>query len=293
VPTGRQKQKQMKKSLDSLAKQFFNLLERELLAVMAVAVVLIFVFSQSQAATPVVSNLQTDTYTTNSAIASLSNSEIKNVAIFNKKSKINFGYDIKGINSSVETWTNPESIANLGVSLMASAPTQVTINGVTNGIRRLYITAIGTLTINGTVYQTGGYQTTKSGWVTIDNNALTIKFETNSQLWEINTIGLDKTSYLDKVDSVSFIQTPTTLNLIPFRYNMKIGSHFSPIPLIQDQNKKIISRSNVLLRWTSVNPSVASINQNGTVTAIRSGTTIIGVQVSGTNLLSSMIVNIS
>ncbi len=288
-PRAGKKQKQMKKSLNHLAKQCLNLLERELLAVMAVAVVLVFVFSQSQAA-PI--DQQANTYITTSAIESLSSNEAQGISIFNGKSKINFGYDIKGVNSSMETWTNPRSIANFGTSLMATAPTQVTINGITNGIWRLYITAIGTLTINDTIYQIGSYQTTKGGWVTVANNNLTIKFDTNSQLWEINTTGLDKTSYLDVINSILFTQTPATLNLIPFQYKMHIGSYFSPIPLIQDQNKKIISRSNVSLEWTSTNPNVASVNQNGIVTAIQSGTTIIGAQISGTNLLSSMIVNI-
>lgn len=265
------------KNKKQVIKQLFQLVEKELLAVIAVAIVLSLVFSQSFASTPM---------TPSSEISSNEMVYIQttNENPFGNSPTLKFGQEIKGINNTRETWTDAKAAANFGNSILATTPTQVTVSQINNGTWTLYLSGLGDITINGTKYLLGKNKTIGAGTVTVSNNLLVIKFEANAQLWEITTIGSLQTTVTQPS------QTPSILSLVPAKREMKIGTILTPVPLLQDQSGNIISKP--IIEWTSSDTSVATVSNIGTITAINSGTATISARVSGTNLIASISINI-
>lgn len=277
----------MKKSNNNFFKQLFELTKRELVAIIAVAVVLTFVFTQAKAENQNLNN-NTPTYSTGDLnVQNLNSAEI----LFNGQSYIDFGFQIQGINNITEEWTDLSQIANFGDSIFITNPTQLTITGINNGIWNLYVTGMGQIFLNGTEYYFGNYQGTKNRQVIISDNILSVRFEANSQIWKINSSNPGKYNYLDTLGKIiNYYQSPVDLHLIPNQHVLQIGQTLSPIAFVQDQIGKSIN--NISITWKSTNPNIATVNQNGKITAINSGNTIIEATLSGTNLKASISITI-
>lgn len=277
----------MRKPNKNLFKQLLGLVEREMVAVIAVAVVLTFVFTQAKAEDINLNNLTPDYPINDLNIQNLNSADI----LFNGQSYIDFGKQIKGINNDTEYWTDLNQVANFGNSIFTTNPTQLTLTGINNGIWNLYVTGMGQVFVNGTEYYFGKYQGTKGRQVIISDNILSVRFEANSQIWKINSSNPGRYNSLDTLGEISsYYQSPIDLHLIPSQYSLAIGQIFSPVAFVQDQIGRSIN--NISISWKSNNPNIAIVNQYGRVTAISSGTTTIEATVSGTNLksLTSVIV---
>lgn len=257
-----------------LPKQLVDLLKKELLAIIAVGAVLAFLFSQSTATT-----------TTNIPEVSSNKMVFIQTAgsyLYNNSPTIRFGQDIKGVNNSKETWTDANAAANFGDSIMATTPTQVTISQVTSGTWTLYLTGTGGITVNGTQYNLGNDKTTAIGTVVVSNGTLVVRFGANAQLWEITSTTTQA--------SMSSTQTPTILSIIPASRELKIGTVLTPVPLLQDQTGNIMSKP--LIEWSSDNNQVATVGNNGAITAISPGIATIKARVFGTNLSATISINV-
>lgn len=69
-------------------------------------------------------------------------------------------------------------------------------------------------------------------------------------------------------------QAPALIELIPDAATLTaLGDTFLFVGLVKDANNNVLS--NARLTWTSSNPSIADVNQNGRVTAVRNGSTSI------------------
>lgn len=271
----------MKKSNNNFFKQLLELAKRELVAIIAVTVVLTFVFAQAKA-----ENQNLDNNTQVYPIIDLNIQNLNSAKIlFNGQSYISFGSQIQGINNIAEEWTDLSQVANFGNSIFVANPTQLTITGINNGIWNLYVTGMGQVFLNGTEYYFGKYKSTKGKQVTVWDNILSVHFETNSQIWKINSSNPNKYSYIDILEKISaYYQSPIDLHLIPNQYSLRIGQAFSPVAFVQDQIGKSIN--NVSINWKSNNSNIATVNRYGRITAINSGNTIIEATLSGTNLKS-------
>ncbi len=277
----------MKKSNNNFLKQLIEIVEKEVVAVIAVAIVLTFVFSQAQA--------QNQDITNNTQIYPISDLNMQNLnsadILFDGQPYIDFGSQIKGINSPTEEWGDLNQVANFGDSIFTTNPTQLTIIGINNGIWNLHVTGMGQVFLNGTEYYFGEYQNTKNRQVVISDSILSVRFAANSQIWRINSSNPGKYSYLDILEQIStYNQSPADINLIPNRYSLRIGQTFSPVAFIQDQIGKSIN--NISVSWKSNNSNIAAVNQDGKITAISSGNTIVEATVSGTNLKSNISVTV-
>lgn len=258
-----------------ITKQLVNLIKKELLAIIAVGAVLAFLFSQSTASAPTINIPKPDL---NKIVLIQSAGSY----LFNNSPTIRFGQDIKGVNNSKETWTDASAAANFGNSIIATVSTQVTISQITNGTWTLYLTGIGDIIVNGAQYSLGKDKTTAVGTVVINNGTLVIRFGANAQLWEITSTTTQA--------SMSFTQTPTILNIIPANRELRIGTALTPVLLLQDQEGSIMSQP--LIEWSSDNDQVATVRNNGVITAISHGTATIKATVSGTNLSTTILIDV-
>jgi len=278
----------MEKTKNRFLKDIFKLAEKELLAILTVAVVLVLVFSQAQAESLGIPESPLPTYSANQqvTIQSLENSD----TLFNNQEIIYFGLDVQGKNNANEQWVNIDNVANFGDSIFVTDSAELTLNGVNDGIWGLYVTGMGKVYLNGVDYYFGKYQGTRGRQIIVRDNTLRVKFENDSQVWSISSYNPGAYNYIDILEAEDYQQIPRGIDLIPEEYTLNIGNSFNPVAFVHDQKKKVVK--DVSITWGSSNSSIATVNDKGEVTAINPGVATISAQVSGTNLKSSMTVTI-
>lgn len=288
----KQNKNKMKKPKNRFLQQLVDLIERELIAVIAVAVVLAFIFSQSLATAP--GDEYEDIVVRSSEGVSVQQDAVAGLALINGSPTINFGQDITGKNSTLENWTIASGI-NFGDRLYLADVTQVTISNINPGTYNLYVTGGGGTTIvNGTPFAFGPNQTTLSGTVSTSNGTLIVKFPAGATIWKISTVGpglADGTTSGGSGTSISIVQTPSILSVVPGSSKLSLGAVLTPLVVVQDQYGKVMPTPPTT--WTTSDPEVATVDASGTVTAVgTAGGATITVTVVGTNLKASLSIEV-
>ncbi|OGB74369.1 hypothetical protein A2V68_01335 [candidate division Kazan bacterium RBG_13_50_9] len=271
----------MRKFKNRLLKQLVDLLERELLAVMAVAIVLAFIFSQSLAVTSDRSTTLISSET--GTIVTQQGAE----TIFSGKSIIYFGRNVKGPGAPGESWTG--DAINLGTSIYAPGPASVTIGNVTAGSYRLSVVGSGTVKVNGATFNLGNAQTSVSNSVTIGaDGKLTVLFSAGAEVFNINT----GSSVGSTGETTIVTQTPAILSLIPggVNVNLQVGSTLSPVAVVQDGAGKVMATPP--LTWSSSNTKIATVSADGAITALAEGTATITAKVTSGTLKASLSITV-
>jgi len=263
--------------------ELIDIVKQELLAILAVAGILAFVFNQATASHPGVANAENQIATAATIEEPTPNSsDSTGAALFGGNPTLYFGRQIKGINNTNEAWTNTELVANLGNSIIVAAPVQVTITGMNNGTFTIYATASGTLTANGIKFVMGDKQSINRGVVIIEQNKLLIKFEAEAKIWTLSTIA-------GNVD-IATDRTPTIMSVLPETKNLRIGSVLTPVVIIQDLDGKIMPAPIII--WSSSNETVATVDDNGKIKALKTGVATISATIAGTDITASISINI-
>ena len=274
----------MKNHKPRWAKPLIDWVERELTAVMAVAIVLAFIFSQS---------LAIDGDTANGLVATSTGSAITTQAdsttLSEDGNQLLFGSVIDGTNSNTTVWSGgePVNIGN-GLLLLESATVTTLVN---SGTYNLKVTAKGgTIKINSTTYVFTNSYGSQTEPVTLPSNQMTVSIEPNTTIYSIEAVPSgDNTS-----DGPSTILPLTSISVLPSNKNIIIGSTgkivFAPVVYVRDSLGKMVN--NVPMTWTSSNSNVASVNEDGVVTPKAPGTVTITAQVTGTTLAAATSVNV-
>lgn len=207
-------------------------------------------------------------------------------ALWDDEATIYFGSTIKGYNrEGIETWTTETGVQNRGGYLQIIRDNQVTIAGVNNGNSTLWVTGKGTMTINGTAFAFRTLSTLHKV-VGITNGTMTIKFKAGAQIYTISTLSPDT-----DIPAADETITPAKVLMIPSRSTITLNkgtAMFRPIVILTDQAGKQITNTAGLLTWTVDNENIATISNNGVVTATKPGNVTITVAVANTNLTASI-----
>ena len=275
--------------ISRLGKQFINLIEQELLAIIAVGVVLAFLFSRSLAAglpeeiaLPDGTKLQTAQTTQTITDISLPAGEV----LFHGQPTINFGPDIKGINRiDFESWQKETGTKNFGDYLQLTENNEVKILGVSNGSHRIYVKALGQLTINGIGFTFKTIRTLVKT-ISVTNETITIKFTAGAQIYTISTLQLEK-----EIEETEPTAVPASIAILPYHSTVALNNYtpatFRPLVIVLDQDGRQIPIRGGLIKWTSSDSSFATVDSNGLVIPKMSGSVTVTVQVNGTELIAS------
>ncbi|MFH0912095.1 MAG: Ig-like domain-containing protein [Patescibacteria group bacterium] len=273
-------------------KQLIELAKRELLAIIAVGVVLAFLFSRSMAATlspaEQIADATSDSIFTTQTITDVS-SPAGGQALFYGQSMILFGIDIKGYDdygrADFEQWKSTTGVKNLGTYLQINEANQVVISGVNAGTFKVWVKGLGSMTMNGTAFTFKTLRTLSKTITISANGTLTIKFNARSQIYSIATLPLEEES-AEELDTA----IPESLALLPNHSTIMLTNTltaFRPLAIVVDTDGRQIPITPGLLIWSSNNNSIASVDQSGLVTAHQPGLVTINVQVKNTALTAS------
>jgi len=275
--------------ISRLGKQFIILIEQELLAIISVGIVLAFLFSRASAAgLPEESLIEEEPLQT----ATVSTQTVTDVsppageALFHGQPTINFGPDIKGINrADFESWERETGNKNLGNYLQITENNEVKIIGVANGTHNIYVKALGTLTINGIGFTFKTIRTLVKT-IQVTDGTITIKFTAGARIYNISTLQLEKETAEEEIPAV-----PTSIAILPYHstvvLNKYIPATFRPLVIVLDPDGRQINITSGLLKWTSSDPAIATVDNNGLVLPKTPGAVTITVQVNGTELVAS------
>lgn len=251
--------------------------ERELTAVLAVAIVLAFIFSRS---------LATDTATQQSIVSTGTGvvyQQTGSTALWDGGSSIILGQDLEGPNADLPPtkWVGGP-VVNMGRSLYILGNATVTITA-TPGTYHLGVTAQdGSVTVNGVLYNFTGYGT-QTKTVSITNGQLTIGMSAGLKIYTIEATTEDSSAGgstpLIPITSFSVLPSYATLVLNPLA-----KSTISPITFVRNAVGATVSPS---ITWSSSDSSVATVSTDGVVTAISVGSVTITATVTGTTLSAS------
>jgi len=264
--------------------------ERELTAVIAVAVVLTFIFSQSlasdeQTAGSLVSN------STGSAIVS---QQVQSTVWPTGTNMIKFGTDLSGVSDSSAVYTG--TWINIGTALFTPSGGSVTIN-TTPGQYRLKVTAQdGSVTLGGVKFSFTGFSATTKA-VTL-NSQTTINVTANTKVYSIEAVqsadedlSPDAGSTGDS-GSDSLIVPISSISLLPNARNMYLGTSGSSTFVVVTKNSLNAIVTGVPLAWLSSDPSIASVDEAGVVTPHKAGSVTITATVAGSTLKASSSVTV-
>lgn len=277
----------MRKKQSHFLLELVDIVKQELLAVLAVAGVLTFVFNQASASQPMAINPEEQLATATVSeveTASITNTESSGTVLFGNSPTINFGSDIIGTNNANESWTNTNSIANFGVGLMAATPVEVTITGVSNNTFTLYVTASGSFSLNDIKFNMGDKQSINRENVTITNNTLKVRFEAEAKIWKISTLA----GNLAAADDGG--QIPTIMSILPEIKVMRIETMLSPVVIVQDEAGKIMPSPT--LSWSSSDETIATVDNSGKILALKSGVVTISATIVGTDITAAISINV-
>ena len=280
----------MKKvKISRLGRQFINLIEQELLAIIAVGVVLAFLFSRASAAgLPEEFAVEGE----NVQIAGTNTQTVTDVsppageALFHGQPTINFGSNIKGINrADFESWQKETGNKNLGDYLQVTENNEVKILGIANGTHRIYVKALGQLTINGIGFTFKTIRTLVKT-IQVTNETITIKFTAGAQIYTISTLQLEKETTEEETPMI-----PASIAILPYHstivLNKYIPATFRPLVIVLDQDSRQINITSGLLKWTSSDSAIAAVDNNGLVIPKSPGAVTVTVQVNGTELVAA------
>ncbi|MFA5967558.1 MAG: Ig-like domain-containing protein [Patescibacteria group bacterium] len=276
--------------ISRLGKQFINLIEQELLAIISVGVVLAFLFSQSMAAglpEEIALAEGSELQATEATVQTITDvSPSAGEVLFHGQPTIDFGSDIKGITrTDFEIWPKETGIKNFGNYLQILEKNEVTILGVSNGSHNIYVKAFGTLNINGVGFTFKTIRTLVKT-IQVTNGSILIKFTAGAQIYTISTLQLEKETAENEPPAV-----PASIAVLPFHSTLVLNKYtpatFRPLVIVLDQDGKQISTTSGSLKWTTSDSNVATVDTNGLVIPKLPGSVTITVQVNGTELIAA------
>jgi hypothetical protein len=278
----------MKNCKPRWVKSLIDWVERELTAVIAVAMVLAFIFSQS---------LASDENTIKSIVSTTTGVATQQIqtsatSLWAMGSTILFGRDLQGPSVDPDPpikWTGG-TVVSSGTFLTAiqSATVALPVNA---GTYNLAVTFSSTITINGTKFSSTSLATqTKS--INAQSGSLTVTFAAGAKISKIEA----KLPTVEEGDfntdagttAPEFVPV-TSITIMPNNKTIVLpgtGTQtFSPVVILTNAVGTV--SSDVDLNWSSSDTDIATVNSNGVVTAKSDGVVTITASVVGNNTLTA------
>ena len=147
-----------------------------------------------------------------------------------------------------------------------------------------------TITVTGSNYGTASVSSSDSATATatITGNTITITaLKTGTATITVTSSATDiNEDAITKTITVNVIKTPTALTITPATTTLKIDSGFNTTTLNATITPTQTTQYNTIT-WTSSNPEVATVDQQGNVTAVSLGTTTITASTGKNNVITA------
>ncbi|MFA5270420.1 MAG: Ig-like domain-containing protein [Patescibacteria group bacterium] len=276
----------MKSCKPRWAKPLIDWVERELTAVMAVAIVLAFIFSQSLATDENTADSLASTATGNAVISQQVG------ALWDNGNSMVFGSVIDGTNSSTIIWSGGAPV-NLGTCIFAPTTTTMTTS-VNPGTYMLKVTGQDTtVKISGVTYTIAGYGS-QTKQVTLSSGQISVQISGGGKIFKIEAVTSADDSTTESGSSGTSTMVPlTSFTVFPNNKNIVLNpaapTTFTPLTMIRTSLGATVEAA---IAWKSSNEKVASVDDKGIVTAHTTGTVTITGTVVGTNLTASTTVTV-